>query len=272
MLELNNRYTGTFLKTNILEILAQYDISLDQIFTVTCDNGANMIGAVKELQSDLHIFSNSPPEDDTCSVPREQIDWTDYLEREFSQTFSTVRCAVHTMQLSVGDVLKAYDTDIRKCTSVSNNCGKIAYKSVFSNESLPPLYSKTRWGGIFEMLKHVTENEELFSELGQQYPELDLMEQWQFIKEYVEAFEPVYLATKKTQAKQRWMKTIMHINVIQNNRFVKVLTLALKKQLKVLKQNIVFKAALLIDTRINYLNSRFFNPEEMDGIRVSTDF
>uniref|UniRef100_A0A182ICV8 Uncharacterized protein n=1 Tax=Anopheles arabiensis TaxID=7173 RepID=A0A182ICV8_ANOAR len=37
MVELNNRHTGKFLKRKILEILNQYEISLEQIFTVTCD-------------------------------------------------------------------------------------------------------------------------------------------------------------------------------------------------------------------------------------------
>uniref|UniRef100_A0A182NT07 HAT C-terminal dimerisation domain-containing protein n=1 Tax=Anopheles dirus TaxID=7168 RepID=A0A182NT07_9DIPT len=39
------------------------------------------------------------------------------------------------------------------------------------------------------------------------------------------------------------------------NRFVKSLTEALKQRLKTLKENIFFKAALLIDPRFNYLNS-----------------
>ena len=63
MVELNNRHTGKFLKTKILEILSQYEILLEQIFTVTCDNGANMIAAVKHLQSDAQVMFN-PLEDE----------------------------------------------------------------------------------------------------------------------------------------------------------------------------------------------------------------
>lgn len=172
MVELSNRHTGVFLKTKIVEILAQYNVLLDQIFTVTCDNGANMIAAVKELQIELKTLFNSPPDIDASTVSEEQLEWAGSIEAEFSQTITVVRCAVHTMQLSVGDVIKSFDTEIRKCTLVSNNCRKIAYKSVFSDKSLPPLYSKTRWGGVFEMVKYFNQHEELFSELGQQYPEL----------------------------------------------------------------------------------------------------
>uniref|UniRef100_A0A182ICV7 HAT C-terminal dimerisation domain-containing protein n=1 Tax=Anopheles arabiensis TaxID=7173 RepID=A0A182ICV7_ANOAR len=95
------------------------------------------------------------------------------------------------------------------------------YKTVSNNESLPPLYSKTRWGGIFEMLNHFFKQEDFFNELGQQHSELDLTEQWDFIKEYVAAFEPVYISTKAMQAKHTslndfylsWMKTILKVSL-----------------------------------------------------------
>ena len=61
----------------------------------------------------------------------------------------------------------------------------------------------------------------------------------------------------------------MQISFIQNNRFVEALSQVLKQRLKVLKENIVVKAALLIDPKINYLNSSFFGPEEKEEIRVN---
>ena len=172
MVELNNRHTGKFLKTKILEILSQYEILLEQIFTVTCDNGANMIAAVKHLQSDAQVMFNPLEDEENCSLPKHYLDLTEAIEKEFYQYITLVRCAVHTMQLSVVDVVKTFDGEIRKCTAVSNNCRKIMYKTVFNNESLPPLYSKTRWGGIFEMLNHFFKQEEFFNELGQQHSEL----------------------------------------------------------------------------------------------------
>uniref|UniRef100_A0A182X8I9 Uncharacterized protein n=1 Tax=Anopheles quadriannulatus TaxID=34691 RepID=A0A182X8I9_ANOQN len=251
MVELNTRHTGKYVKTKILEILAMYKIFLTQIFTVTCENGVNMIATVNQLRSELQESYDHPEDDDTFVVPIEQVDWMETVEKEFCLTITLVRCAVHTMQLSVADVIRPFDAEIRKCTSVSNNCRKIAYKSVFKDESLPPLYSKTRWGGVFEMLNYFNKHEKLFNELGLQHSELDLTEQWQFIKEYIAAFEPVYIATKKMQAKHTplnefyltWMTTVIKINAIQENRFTQALTQALKKRLEILKENIVFKAA-----------------------------
>ncbi|XP_049294166.1 uncharacterized protein LOC125769475 [Anopheles funestus] len=172
MIELNQRHTGKYLKSKILEILGMYQVTLDQIFAVTCDNGANMIATVKQMQSDLENSFSLPTDEDDHTDTTEQLDWMSSLEKEFSSTITLVRCAVHTLQLSVADVVKKFDTEIRKCTAVSNNCRKIAYKAIFNEESLSPLYSKTRWGGIFEMLKHFCDHEDLFTDLGQQYPEL----------------------------------------------------------------------------------------------------
>lgn len=170
MVELNERHTSKYLKTKILDILSVYEITVDQIFTVTCDNGANMIATVKQLQSELSITPLDA--EDYSAVSGEHFDCIESVEKEFSNIITLVRCAVHTMQLSVTDVIKAFDAEIRKCTSVSNNCRKIVYKNVFNDESLPPLYSKTRWGGVYEMLNHFNNHEDFFCELGQQYSEL----------------------------------------------------------------------------------------------------
>lgn len=175
MIELNERHTAKFLRSKIEEILAGYGISLEQIFSITCDNGANMIAAVKQLQSYLQVMILSTEDDeDDPSQELPGLDWTEAIEEEFFNRITLVRCAVHTMQLAVTDVIKACDADIRQCTTVTKNCRKIAYKPVFDlhNQSLPPLYARTRWGGIFTMLEHFEKHEDFFRDLGSQYPEL----------------------------------------------------------------------------------------------------
>lgn len=170
MIELNDRHTAKFLKTKIVEILGAYEITLDQVFTVTSDNGANMIATVKQLQSDLQIMLFSYEDEEESG--EEQIDWVEAIENEFANSITLVRCAVHTLQLAVTDVIETCDADIRECSSVSKNCRKIAYKTIFNDHSLPPLYSKTRWGGVFKLLNHFCNYEGFFNELGLQYPEL----------------------------------------------------------------------------------------------------
>ena len=51
MVEVREKQTAKFLKTKILEVLSKFGIGLDKIFCVTSDNGANMVAAVRELQT-----------------------------------------------------------------------------------------------------------------------------------------------------------------------------------------------------------------------------
>ena len=51
--ELKNRQTGATLKNMILETLGEYNISLSQVYTITTDNGANILLAVKLLSEEL---------------------------------------------------------------------------------------------------------------------------------------------------------------------------------------------------------------------------
>ena len=74
MVELNTRHTGKYVKTKILEILAMYKIFLTQMFTVTCENGANMIATVNQLRSELQKSYDHPEDDDTFVVPIEQVE------------------------------------------------------------------------------------------------------------------------------------------------------------------------------------------------------
>ena len=52
MRELFDRHTGIDLKNILLQVLADYGVSISQIYSVTTDNGADMLNAVKRLVQD----------------------------------------------------------------------------------------------------------------------------------------------------------------------------------------------------------------------------
>ncbi|CAI6371382.1 unnamed protein product [Macrosiphum euphorbiae] len=43
MVELFDKHTAVNLKTSLLDVLVKYEITREQIYTITCDNAANMI-------------------------------------------------------------------------------------------------------------------------------------------------------------------------------------------------------------------------------------
>ncbi|XP_065089895.1 uncharacterized protein LOC135711083 [Ochlerotatus camptorhynchus] len=126
------------------------------------------------------------------------------------------------------------------------------------------------------MLQHFNKHEEFYKDLGSQYPELDLVNQWDFVKEYIAAFEPIYIATKSMQAMHTslcdfyltWIKAVMQVGKITSNKFAEPLATSLTRRLKQLKDNMVFKSALLIDPRFNYLNSTILCADEKEEVRA----
>nr|XP_029713643.1 uncharacterized protein LOC115257827 [Aedes albopictus] len=93
---------------------------------------------------------------------------------------------------------------------------------------------------------------------------------WEFIDHYVQAFEPVYICTKKLQERHvslcdfyiAWLMTISEVRNMFSNPFTQRLTLALTDRLVKLKSSQVFQMALFMDPRLNYLNSKLFTDDE----------
>lgn len=50
MIQLEQKHTGEYLVSVLNNILTSYDIKLEQIYTITTDNGSNMLKAIRELQ------------------------------------------------------------------------------------------------------------------------------------------------------------------------------------------------------------------------------
>ena len=61
MKELTHRHTAEYIKNTVADVLKQYEISVSQIYTVTTDNGANMLKPVKLLSNEQlkeNVFAN----------------------------------------------------------------------------------------------------------------------------------------------------------------------------------------------------------------------
>lgn len=92
MVEIKSRHTAINLRTEILNVLSTYDISVNQIYSITTDNGRNMVKAVQILRDD-------ESEEDETDL------WPILDELKLGPVLS-VRCAAHTLQLAIYDVLK----------------------------------------------------------------------------------------------------------------------------------------------------------------------
>ncbi|KRJ98763.1 uncharacterized protein Dyak_GE27557 [Drosophila yakuba] len=101
MIQLRHSHTGMYIKEKVIEIINDYGITLDQIFSITSDNGKNMTKAIQILNDDSESFLDDDTHDD---INGENV--MDKLDTIQLANIHLVRCAAHTLQLCVIDINK----------------------------------------------------------------------------------------------------------------------------------------------------------------------
>lgn len=73
MRELKQSHTADYLAEVLLKVLGEYEIKLDQVISITTDNGSNMLAMIKNLEKKLFGYSDcsSDLENDTNAEPAE---------------------------------------------------------------------------------------------------------------------------------------------------------------------------------------------------------
>lgn len=120
--ELVESHTGEYLKSVIVEVLTSFQINVSQIYTVTTDNGANMVKCTNILQNELSLTNQhiedvfgDVEEDASESVMQSLYEAFQDLERESLNDDNAmfrngllvgIRCGAHTLQLAVFDAIK----------------------------------------------------------------------------------------------------------------------------------------------------------------------
>ncbi|KAK3931912.1 Zinc finger BED domain-containing protein 4 [Frankliniella fusca] len=142
--------TAANFKARICHILKMYRIPIKNVVSFTSDNGANYILACKLMDEDS--------EDSCCDSP-----WADaeieLLHDEFH--IQSIRCAAHTLELSIGDArkenfeIKPLLDKVRKLANFLKNETNV--RQLKENEkSLPTTDVVTRWGSTYDMLASVS--------------------------------------------------------------------------------------------------------------------
>ncbi|XP_055525420.1 uncharacterized protein LOC129718564 [Wyeomyia smithii] len=280
MLEVTERQTAVFLKNKILDVLKGYEVSLDQVFSVTVDNGANMCAAVKELKMELEravLAEISIEQGDNSEQDSVQRKLSAGLLEEFNNNINLIRCSVHTLQLAILDVVNKTNETVKAVTEIAKRCRNTKYKNNFKNSSAsyPPIWNATRWCGIYKMMQSFVAQENFFEQLAEEYPELDLSDYWIFIHDYRNAFHPLYICTKTMQEAhvtlpdfyKQWLMALSEVEKLYDNQSAAPLHESLMTRLTNLRNSRAFKMALYLDPRFNFYGSRLFTLNEKDEIQ-----
>ncbi|XP_055529272.1 uncharacterized protein LOC129721119 isoform X2 [Wyeomyia smithii] len=200
VLEVTESQTACVLKQKALEKMAIYGISLQQIFSITVDNGANMLAAVRKMKDEFTMLHSMEDIGDIESSGSTEVLITE-LGEMFKERLNLVRCAAHTLQLAILDVVDKSNDAIKRVTDIAIKSKNVKYMTNFvhHNATYPPVWCQTRWGGIYLMMRSFFQQKSFFEQLSKQFPELNLVHHWQFIQDYTGAFQPVYHCSKTIQ-------------------------------------------------------------------------
>lgn len=214
MIEVNFQQTAENLKEQILAVLMEYEINLLQVYCVTTDNGANMLKAIKLLKEAINNVEMNPNDNETIDNEELRNAMQDdliysridtLLESSSIGLVTSVRCASHTLQLVVHDVIKQYKNELSECREYIKKLRTGSYKNLFATnkKKKPILDVPTRWSSTYEMVNCLLEEKDFVIEITQSDPKVNISaKSWEFLAHFRQAFHPVMVATKKLQKEQ----------------------------------------------------------------------
>lgn len=238
--ELHEKHTSMNLKEFIITLCEKYKISPEQLYSITTDNGANMVKAVDLLVEELESNDQREREEQEVSITEDfntmeeedvfgnggqaSIDEIPLLNDfevppydEQSCTLESngvplrgVRCAAHTLQLAVDDALKAANIShtIANARNVSKKLRTQNIMTIIKKMQLkkPKVDCVTRWHSTVDMLLRMLELKEFCVDMAGANRDLHLSPaEWITIESITKALTPAKITTKILQNEQLTM-------------------------------------------------------------------
>ena len=215
MKDLTERHTGNYTLNVLKEILNKFSIEEKMIFSITTDNGSNMIKAVKDLAHDLE-------DDDEDDADDLDVSDDELMVADDVNILKSVRCAAHTLQLAIKDF---FDLEVAKkvlikarllATTLRSTNNVIMIKKLKLKKAI--LDCTTRWCSTYDMFERICQDMDIDKSLN------ITNDDWAKFSCLKEVLQPVSILNKTIQTAQllagdflaSWMKTKIEIKNILN--------------------------------------------------------
>ncbi|XP_055632773.1 uncharacterized protein LOC129773211 [Toxorhynchites rutilus septentrionalis] len=218
-------------------------------------------------------FFDKNREETRFVAPGEEND--DY---EFEGILDSTRCAAHTAQLAVWDVIRPYKERIAKIQGIVVKLRNRKYHKCFKTHDahLPPIANDTRWNGKYLMVASLLKQRQFFNLLNTSFPETDLTQHWPFIEKFCEAFEPAFILTLKLQKVHcalsefytYWLQCQANLDKLKANEIAVQLLETFKTRAQKLVSTLQFKACMYLDPRYNFLGARRISTEDKAKVQL----
>jgi len=218
--ELISRATGEQLKRILMSTLEIFEIQPEQVYSITVDNGANMIKAIGLFMADLEQKTEDPF-DITETI--EQVIANESYKENLLQLIANwhvqdssslpvvvkaIRCWAHTLQLAAEEALrnKSIIGVIDRARSVSKHLRTTNIRLLLQKSGMksPIINNATCWHSKYDMIAKLSELRHFCDGEDQnEQTEINLtLDDWISIQSIVDSLKPAKMATKIFQTEQ----------------------------------------------------------------------
>lgn len=266
--EMTARATGAEIQATLLASMRKLGIREQQIYTLTTDNGSNVVKAGKLMQEDAAVDDEAS--DSEADTPEDNYKLSDELRSVTvaAKSVTSMRCAAHTLQLSVHDVINSNEhvkevlVKVRKIVKKTHTQNmRLMFRQ--NGTSLPKLDCDTRWGSTFNMLQSVASCRPFLQQLGLANESLFLgEEEWAFIDDLIVSLKPLHETTVSIQLRDlaageflcEWLKCKVKLSKAGNGTSAALLQAMEEREVNILN-NSAFLSAVYMDPRFQCLMS-----------------
>lgn len=281
MKELKQSHTGEYIKTITLSVLNEFGITPEQVYSITTDNGANMLKAVQlfnpdqtnlididdeieieNLVTDTHSLDDNSSVDWDGEIVAIDAECDDIIFPECNiGNVNSVRCAVHTLQLAVYKFYKFRNINVKiaKCrqlaTKIRTPTIMLLIKALRMKH--PILDTTTRWNSTIGMFERLLELRPFCDNNASTHKVLFVPEPiWEFMKSFVNIMQPVKEATVRLQTAHLvvgdfmgiWLKMKLQLSAMNEYMANDILACIQEREELLFKQPAVV-SALYLDPR-----------------------
>ncbi|XP_020296595.1 zinc finger BED domain-containing protein RICESLEEPER 3-like, partial [Pseudomyrmex gracilis] len=268
MKQLKRRHTAENLKNEIETVLQEFDIKKNQIYSITTDNGRNILKAVElisdendvEVDEERERFSNE-------SYDNNNEQCVDDVIQNFCneyQNIISVKCAAHTLQLAVKDYLAENKIElIHHARQVVKTLRTSTFRYTLQHLHLrkPQMDVPTRWNSTYQMLERLLEHKDFCKE-NLKGPLALTEEEWNEIQELISILKPLSKTTLTMQTEQlffgdfykHWLNLKIQLQSMASETANTILA-KLKSRESQLLDNDALNAAIFLDPRLKRLLS-----------------